>query len=88
MLGALAEALSDDEVLFIDRDGPSFRYVLNYLRDPFAEAAAPPGPDRAGPARARGGFLWSPRATQPPFYDRGSGRLGRRVGVYASRDSG
>ena len=37
MLGALAEALSDDEVLFIDRDGPSFRYVLNYLRDPFAK---------------------------------------------------
>ena len=37
MLGALAEAFvaSDDEVLFIDRDGPSFRYVLNYLRDPF-----------------------------------------------------
>ena len=29
MLGALAEALSDDEVLCIDRDGPSFRYVLN-----------------------------------------------------------
>ena len=25
MLGALAEALSDGEVLFIDRDGPSFR---------------------------------------------------------------
>ena len=39
MLGALAEAFvaSDDEVLYIDRDGPSFRYVLNYLRDPFAK---------------------------------------------------
>ena len=41
MLGALAEALSDDEVLFIDRDGPSFRYVLNYLRDPFAKPLLP-----------------------------------------------
>jgi len=41
MLGALAEALSDGEVLFIDRDGPSFRYVLNYLRDPFAKPLLP-----------------------------------------------
>ena len=41
MIGALAEALSDDEVLFIDRDGPSFRYVLNYLRDPFAKPLLP-----------------------------------------------
>ena len=44
MLGALAEALSDDEVLFIDRDGPSFRYVLNYLRDPFAKPLLPRDP--------------------------------------------
>ena len=44
MLGALAEALSDDEVLFIDRDGPSFRYVLNYLRDPFAKPLVPRDP--------------------------------------------
>ena len=41
MIGALAEALSDDEVLFIDRDGPSFRYVLNYLRDPFPKPLLP-----------------------------------------------
>ena len=42
MIGALAEAsLSDDEVLFIDRDGPSFRYVLNYLRDPFPKLLVP-----------------------------------------------
>ncbi|CAH0373838.1 unnamed protein product [Pelagomonas calceolata] len=68
MLGALAEALSDGEVLFIDRDGPSFRYVLNYLRDPFAKPLVPRDPTD-GPARARGGFLWSPRTTQPPFYD-------------------
>ena len=46
MLGALAEAFvaSDDEVLFIDRDGPSFRYVLNYLRDPFAKPLLPRDP--------------------------------------------
>ena len=44
MLGALAEALSDDEVLFIDRDGPCFRYVLNYLRDPFAKPLFPRDP--------------------------------------------
>ena len=44
MLGALAEALSDDEVLFIDRDGPSFRYVLNHLRDPFAKPLLPRDP--------------------------------------------
>lgn len=44
MLGALAEALSDDEVLFIDRDGPCFRYVLNYLRDPFAKQLFPRDP--------------------------------------------
>ena len=44
MLGALAEALSDGEVLFIDRDGPSFRYVLNYLRDPFAKPLLPRDP--------------------------------------------
>ena len=44
MLGALAEALSDDEALFIDRDGPSFRYVLNYLRDPFAKPLLPRDP--------------------------------------------
>ena len=44
MLVALAEALSDDEVLFIDRDGPSFRYVLNYLRDPFAKPLVPRDP--------------------------------------------
>ena len=46
MLGALAEAFvaSDDEVLFIDRDGPSFRYVLNYLRDPFARPLLPRDP--------------------------------------------
>ena len=44
MLAALAEALSDDEVLFIDRDGPSFRYVLNYLRDPFAKPLLPRDP--------------------------------------------
>ena len=44
MLGALAEALSDDEVLFIDRDGPCFRYVLNYLRDPFAKPLLPRDP--------------------------------------------
>ena len=46
MLGALAEAFaaSDDEVLLIDRDGPSFRYVLNYLRDPFAKPLLPRDP--------------------------------------------
>ena len=46
MLGALAEAFaaSDDEVLFIDRDGPCFRYVLNYLRDPFAKPLLPRDP--------------------------------------------
>ena len=46
MLGALAEAFvaSDDEVLYIDRDGPSFRYVLNYLRDPFAKPLVPRDP--------------------------------------------
>ena len=44
MLGALAEALSDDEVLFIDRDGPSFRYVLNYLRDPSFKPLLPRDP--------------------------------------------
>ena len=44
MLGALAEALSDGEVLFIDRDGRSFRYVLNYLRDPFAKPLLPRDP--------------------------------------------
>jgi uncharacterized protein YjbI with pentapeptide repeats len=44
MLGAMAEALSDGEVLFIDRDGPSFRYVLNYLRDPFAKPLLPRDP--------------------------------------------
>ena len=46
MLCALAEAFaaSDDEVLFIDRDGPSFRYVLNYLRDPFAKPLLPRDP--------------------------------------------
>ena len=44
MIGALAEALSDDEVLFIDRDGPSFRYVLNYLRDPFKTPLLPRDP--------------------------------------------
>ena len=44
MLGALAEALSDGEVLFIDRDGPSFRYVLNYLRDPFKTPLLPQDP--------------------------------------------
>ena len=44
MLGTLAEALSDGEVLFIDRDGPSFRYVLNYLRDPFAKPLLPRDP--------------------------------------------
>ena len=46
MLGALAEAFvaSDDEVLYIDRDGPSFRYVLNYLRDPFAKPLLPRDP--------------------------------------------
>ena len=43
MLGALAEAF-DDEVLFIDRDGPCFRYVLNYLRDPFAKPLLPRDP--------------------------------------------
>ena len=48
MLGALAEALSDDEVLFIDRDGPSFRYVLNYLRDPFAKPLLPSDPTEWG----------------------------------------
>ena len=31
MLGALAEALSDDEVLFIDRDGRCFRYFHQLL---------------------------------------------------------
>ncbi len=51
MLGALAEALSD-EVLFIDRDGPSFRYVLNYLRDPFPKPLLPgTGADREQLAR-------------------------------------
>ena len=46
MLSALAEAFvaSDDEVLYIDRDGPSFRYVLNYLRDPFAKPLLPRDP--------------------------------------------
>ena len=46
MLGALAESFvaSDDEVLYIDRDGPSFRYVLNYLRDPFAKPLLPRDP--------------------------------------------
>ena len=43
MLGALAEAF-DDEVLFIDRDGPCFRYVLNYLRDPFKTPLLPRDP--------------------------------------------
>ena len=45
-LSALAElfAASGDEVLFIDRDGPSFRYVLNYLRDPFFKPLLPRDP--------------------------------------------
>ena len=74
-LGALAEALSDDEVLCLDRVD-ILRYVLNYLRDPFAKPRSP-RPDRPASSRERR-FLWSPQDRQPPFYK----WLGRRVGVY------
>ena len=55
MLGALAEAFvaSDDEVLYIDRDGPSFRYVLNYLRDPFAKPLLPRDPTERDSSREK-----------------------------------
>jgi len=42
MLGALSESFEGDaHELFLDRDGPSFRYILNYLRDPFATPLLP-----------------------------------------------
>lgn len=46
MLGALSESFAegDGEVMFLDRDGPSFRYILNYLRDPFATPLLPRDP--------------------------------------------
>ena len=58
MLGALAEAFAEafvasDEVLYIDRDGPSFRYVLNYLRDPFAKPLLPRDPTERDSSREK-----------------------------------
>ena len=62
MLCALAEAFaaSDEEVLFIDRDGPCFRYVLNYLRDPFAKPLFPRDPAERDQLRREADFYGLP----------------------------
>ena len=77
--------LSDDEVLFIDRDGPSFRYVLNYLRDPFAKPLVPRDPTDRDQLAPEVDIDGTPRLLSRPFSE---DDLEGRVGVYANRDAG